>query len=314
MNKEKNKINKKESISDDFPLIFPKTRNKLGQKIEKYMRLVWDLHNKTKGITFSHNEKRAYYEELYSIFNEVSWRTLPFWGKTIFFGRWFYVISDYYMREYKIYELMEREIPDEKIFKLFNMRDKNTYGNNKKEKLIDSFNCIGFIPLPKEERDFFLKGTNILENEEIVSTPSIQDVKEIEHALNRIKNGEYSRPDIEPLKLLYINVRYPIKQILTEVENIIKHEQKNYYSKFPEIEPSFIKKTKDGRNDSYPFDEWERYLKIYMLKKLGKTNRELAEQFYHTKNENTVRQVLRDNQKAKTLSKNAVEENFPGKY
>ncbi len=48
-----------------------------------------------------------------------------------------------------------------------------------------------------------------------------------------------------------------------------------------------------------------------MLKQLGKTNRELVDQFYHDKkNVDPKRQILRDSQKAKNLSKNALTHSF----
>lgn len=119
---------------------------------------------------------------------------------------------------------------------------------------------------------------------------------------------------IDPMRFYSIDIKYPLKVIWNELKKLIKDDQQEWFTKRPEVKPHFIKETKDGRLDTYPFDEWERYLKVYMLKQQGKTTNELAKQFYSEYHQDPKRQLLRDYDKSKKLSQNALNGNFPGKY
>ena len=66
-----------------------------------------------------------------------------------------------------------------------------------------------------------------------------------------------------------------------------------------------------GRKDTYPFDEWERYLKVYDLKKDKKTYREIAQKIFNNKSENAIDKAKKAFKKAKILITAAEDNKFP---
>jgi hypothetical protein len=122
----------------------------------------------------------------------------------------------------------------------------------------------------------------------------------------------------DPLKIFLVDVRHNFqKEILPGLKEMIAAEQDLYFRKHQNEESLFRKLMRDGRTDAYPFDDWERYLKVYMLKKGGETSKQIEELFYpenYRMLTSSTRQVFKDAQHAHKLSQNAIKGNFPGKY
>ncbi|MCJ7804253.1 hypothetical protein MUP35_00760 [Patescibacteria group bacterium] len=179
---------------------------------------------------------------------------------------------------------------------------------NKYEKFIAlSANFLG-VPLKKDIRD------RILIHPCSFYAPTFNlPAYKVAHVLEKIELSPYS-----PVKILFVDVRYsPQKVLLPQLKTFLEREQRNYFALHPEEKNAFIKVMRDGRSDAYPFDDWERYLKVYMLQKGGMTSTQIQEQLYQ---ENyrmltpSTRQVFKDAQHARKLSENALRGDFPGEY
>jgi len=124
--------------------------------------------------------------------------------------------------------------------------------------------------------------------------------------------------------VVYLGVKLyrPEKELLEDFKNIMSELQEKYFQKYPDNKaPEFghIGYKKDLRSKkrpkSYPFDEWERYFKVYVMFELGKKQREIARQFFPQDAVGTGEgKISQDLKKARKLIKNAWEGDFPGKY
>ena len=286
-------------------------------------------------VKFTADEKRAYFEELYNILKQTEWKHLQPWAKTDFFKCWFAAISDDLLKASCKYELLKNQyLIKKKVTKKLDPLDMIRFLNEEQSKsgeLLDSIILLFGIWLEKYYLDFSLRkgfsreflrslfgdGEDSIGWYNTMPVKKMDSFKEIDNLENiSFRNAieRHGPRTKDALKILLIDIKPHTKTLLKQVEKIIEKEKQKYFEKYPEDKGLFVKKTKDGRDDTYPFDEWRRYLEVYILKQLGKTNRELAEQFYNKSNEKTIRQILRDNQKAKKLSINAVNINFPGTY
>jgi hypothetical protein len=133
-----------------------------------------------------------------------------------------------------------------------------------------------------------------------------------------IGGGTYNipsdEPNLEQLGLFFVNLNFPKETLLRQLEKRIENEREKYFGKYPDKRQLFEKRDRTGRLTDYPFDEWERYLKIFMLKQQGMTITGLVKQFYRRHLADPRSQVQRDQRKARKLSRNAIQRNFPGKY
>jgi hypothetical protein len=116
---------------------------------------------------------------------------------------------------------------------------------------------------------------------------------------------------------IFINVKYEVIDILESIKALIKKEQDLFFSQCLGRKSIYMKKDTLGRKDTYPFDEWARYLEIYILKQQGNKTDAVMQRFYPNfkiSGADPYRQLRRDIQKAKKLSHNAITGIFPGKY
>jgi len=117
---------------------------------------------------------------------------------------------------------------------------------------------------------------------------------------------------------LAVKIYKPKEQLIEQFASLVSKYQDEYFKLHPEdknIKFGHLERKVDGRSKSYPFDEWERYFKVYVMFELGKKQREIAEQLFPQaavgSGESKISQDLR---KARKLIKNAWEGDFPGKY
>lgn len=283
-----------------------KERNKNPSSHKELLRIFCE---EIKDVVYTADEKKAYFEYLYKLFEETEIDHLPSWEKVEFFWRWFIVISEEYLKAYIKYKLLKKQYGSLEIME---------------KKAIPFFRTVSelfkFTPAERSmnfylKRDFskdFMDRKKQFFGSPYTVTP-ILPVEKIDFKA-KINLDTYPPEQREALRMLLVNVQYPDKVILNEIKEIINKEQEIYYSIYASKKPLFIKKTSNGRYDTYSFVNWIRYLKVYMLKQQGKKNSELLKQFYNRYLEDPKSQLLRDNRKAKKLSKNAVAGNFPGKY
>ena len=66
-----------------------------------------------------------------------------------------------------------------------------------------------------------------------------------------------------------------------------------------------------GRKDTYPFEEWDRYLKVYDLKTEGKSFRMIAQIIFNDTSDSSVDKIKKSFKKSKCLIAAAEENKFP---
>ena len=118
--------------------------------------------------------------------------------------------------------------------------------------------------------------------------------------------------------ILEINIEKPIEILKTQCEEIIRIAQERYWHEMKNEnwfgEYRFLidfKRDRTGRLDTYPFEEWDRYLKVYDLKIDGKLYSEIAQKMFNSKNEDAIDKVKKAFKKAKILISAAEENRFP---
>jgi len=126
------------------------------------------------------------------------------------------------------------------------------------------------------------------------------------------------KKELPGIVYLAVKIYKPKEQLIEQFSSLVSEYQDEYFKLHPEdknIKFGHLERKVDGRSKSYPFDEWERYFKVYVMFELGKKQREIAEQFFPQdavgSGEAKISQDLR---KARKLIKNAWEGDFPGKY
>jgi len=166
----------------------------------------------------------------------------------------------------------------------------------------------------KSVRHPYEETTIYLGSQDISTTSESQHfaIKDFSTYLESIYNGSTPR-DLYP----QVKIFYSKEKLMKDFEDFIDEQQTLYFKNHPEdkiIEYGHFEKKSDNRKKNYPFYEWERYLKLHILKNMGKKPAELAKQFFNTYNVSTNRQVNTYNKKAINLSRNAMKGDFPGKY
>lgn len=122
--------------------------------------------------------------------------------------------------------------------------------------------------------------------------------------------------------ILEIDIEKPIEILMEQVKEINKTAQEKYWEEMKDEnwfgEYRFLadfkrdqKGQRKGRKDTYPFDEWDRYLKVYDLKLNGKSYREIAQKIFNDKNENATDKAKKAFKKAKILITAAEDNKFP---
>ncbi len=285
---------------------YQSTNAALKLRTKTYLKL---LNEELMDVEYSPDEKKAHFKWLYNLFGQINSKEFDPWERTSFFGKWFTVISNEYMKAFMKYNLSLKQYFSQKKTGKFTVPALG-------EANIISFltNLVLRLPVDDLIEDTVKCGQHSIFPPAKVFT--IEEIKRELFNLNRFKRL-YLNHGYASLRFQRINIQYPTEIILEKMRIIIEQEKQKYFSYFPEREPLVRKKTAKGIRDvtanSYRFDEWERYLKVYMLKQQGVTSKTIGDQFY-SKNQDPLRQVKRDNQKAKILSNNAVAGNFPGKY
>jgi hypothetical protein len=309
-----------------------KEKGEKGKKESSYSeKLRKRFYKEIEDVKYTIDEKRTYFEELYKLFIQIEWQQLYPWDRFRFLRQCFVFVSDEFLKANLKYELLRKQIVHVPVSPindldvetendLLDMEDdyiwyveSSDYFDKKGKRFytiaidyFDEFISKEYINylfkklIPDSIKDASLGQSFIAQR----TTP-----KELDF-ISELEKYKY----IDPMRFYSIDIKYPLKVIWNELKKLIKDDQQKWFTKRPEGKPHYIKETKDGRHDTYPFDEWERYLKVYMLKQQGKTTNELAKQFYSKYHQDPKRQLLRDYNKAKKLSQNALNGNFPGKY
>jgi len=289
------------------------------------------LEQAVESITLTGDKKKAYFKELYTLFKKARWKKLPLLDKVGFFRNWFIAISDEYIKAYAQLEVL-KEYNQSKIresreaSKKERSRDRYveglqlTYEMNRAENALKG--KFG-MPCDKDGRQTFLKDiwtrnkASKKDTHQFFYSPALQfppiwetsheEVTSIKEFLEPFKSisKDDNFPVIGALKLCYINVQYPDEVIIEKLSEIVRSAKKKYSRKFPK---GLQKK------NQMPFEEWERYLKMYIRHRSGITQEELAEEYYSPKQKDPKRQIARDILNAKKLSQNALTTNFPDKY
>lgn len=181
---------------------------------------------------------------------------------------------------------------------------------NDTKKLKDSINWDKAIADIKNREDsfndsnFFYKAVN--EN---------LDIKEFKTYMKQIKKGNI------PFRYFpAVEIYLPKEKLLRDFERFIDKIQKNYFERYPQhktIDFGHLKQKSDGRKDYYPFDEWERYYKAYILVEEQDMDRwDVAKKLIPTQHSLEHAKDLIDKAivRARKLLKNAWSGSFPGKY
>lgn len=294
-----------------------KEKGKKGKKESSSLEEIRKLfYKEIEDVKYTIDEKRTYYEELYKLFIQIEWRQLYPWHRFDFLRQCFVFVSDEYLKANLKYELLKKQfvhVPIPPINDLMDIENEYDYFDKKGKRFYTVATDYFGEFISKEFINYFFKKQipDTIKDASLGQSFIVQRTKPIE--INLISDLEKYKY-IDPMRFYSIDIKYPLKVIWNELKKLIKDDQQEWFTKRPEVKPHFIKETKDGRLDTYPFDEWERYLKVYMLKQQGKTTNELAKQFYSEYHQDPKRQLLRDYDKSKKLSQNALNGNFPGKY
>lgn len=290
-----------------------------------------------KGSNISVNRK-DYYVKLYELFKEAKWEHLNLSDKVHFFKNWFTAVSDKYITAFHVFKLLKPTFTGYAYYLHTFQHDEKKFtdyfGVTKKEidsKLKARCNKVFWDDLSKELQFFYVLSLKVFDIH-LDETGRNNDLQLV-FKENLRKGDSYTittKPawipskfpsEKELLKLrhqvgvipIFINVKYEENTILSKVKELIKYEQECFFSQCPEKKGIYIKRDLTGRKDTHQFDEWARYLEVFMLREQGKLLKQIADDFYD-KNSDQIRQVSRDQKKAQNLSNNAIQGNFPGKY
>jgi len=317
-----------------------KSKRKKSEKPSKQKELLSYFKKAIGDVKYSTDEKRVYFEELYNLSIQAQWKHLPPWERVKFFRRWFIAISEEYTKGYIKFEAIKKQhFSQKRTINPSELVTEHPWLNDNEEayRLCVSASAVFDLSLGKLLRDgslvlywlyplYYDKSSRFPLSFPMppVLHTSIEDALEGKRELEKWEKCGRTKKMMEAIKCFLIDVKYPAKVILEEIAKEVKEQQAQYFSKYPKDKSQFVKETVDGRTDTYPFDEWERYLKVYMLKQQGKSRTELAREFFPASRQiakaidsrmmNFKRQISTYSQKAKKLSKNAVTGNFPGKY
>lgn len=118
--------------------------------------------------------------------------------------------------------------------------------------------------------------------------------------------------------ILEVDIEKPVEILTEQCEKIIRIAQEKYWHEM-EDENYFgeykllidFKRDKKGRKDTYPFEEWERYLKVYDLKTEGESYREIARNIFNDTSESSIDKIKKSFSKAKFLITAAEKNKFP---
>lgn len=325
-----------EKYNDNLPLFDPITFEIIKSNTIDLLRPSLDIH-------YTPQEKKTFYKDLYDLFIETEWKHLPSWETVMFFEQWFRAVSKRYFEACMKFEHLKKEYSAGKerkrnkaVPELSHISSKLLKDINKlDDKLAQGIYMTAFafgIGFDKEHRKFTL---STLFKKDFVdfrhktwmmfSIPALTPPVYLSDEFKKSQFDKMVFPLIsntkmisklitEQLRTIHVNISYPTNVILDEIRRYLDTEQSKYYSKYPSTKPIFSQ-TKDGTTSKYPFDEWERYLKVHMLTQQGKTIYDLTDMFFKGKrNVNPERQISRDRQKARILSNNAMHGIFPGKY
>lgn len=295
------------------------------------------LYDTEISAKYTPQQNKFFYKELYDLFNKTKWKHLSSWDKVTFFTRWFTAVSDKYFESYKKFEQLKR---GHKATKTRNTKNKQFAqaekeisswlkglpDNDAKNIYVLAFSyAIGFT---LELREFTLRFLFSKKCSELrqqynalysipallppVYTPEQKRMKDIDKSFDEFIQNAIDLGEQE--MTLHINLNYPLKVILNSARDVIKNRQEDYYAKYPQ-HMAFFDKTASGVAAKYPFEDWEKYLKIHLLTKQGMTIKELARMFFKgRRNISPERQISTYRRKARKLSHNAVNGIFPGKY
>lgn len=122
--------------------------------------------------------------------------------------------------------------------------------------------------------------------------------------------------------ILEINIEKPIELLKIQFEEITKAAQEKYWEEMNDQnwfgEYRYLtdfKRDSRGRRDTYPFEEWDRYLEVFDFKQKhkDKTYKEITKLMFDSDKEEDVDKVKKDCKKARLLIKATEENKFPPK-
>jgi hypothetical protein len=122
--------------------------------------------------------------------------------------------------------------------------------------------------------------------------------------------------------VLEIDIEKPSEILMKEIQAIIKETQKQYWKEMNDEnwfgEYRYLidfKRHQKGKNkkDTYPFDEWTQYIRVFDLKREGKSNKEIAKIIFPNENfsDNTKKKIRNYHSTARFLIEAAEKNKFP---
>jgi len=283
-------------------------------------------------------QKHDYFKKLHELYSKSEWSHLSVPDRVVFFKRWFVAISDDYIKAFTMLKHLAPELTgwvylldtikaDRKKFEEYFKRPFNGIMT----KMRQDCNNKTWNDFSIESRFFYVLSKQVFG----LHVDEIGRDMDLNNAFRTFtKDFQFSVPSApafvldepvskeELLRLrgqvgvvpVFINVKYPFNEVLAKVREIFKHEQNSYFERNPD-RALYIKEDITGRKVTNRFVEWERYLKIYMLKAQGTKTADLMKRFYDEhRGDDPERQLRRDIEKAARLSANAIAGNFPGQY
>ena len=288
------------------------------------------FYKEIENVVVSTAERKAYFKDLFHLYvsdkntpwraGTNRWRHLPNHERVFFFRRWFVAIADEYIKAWHKHKAIADEFEADKFSALSILVLSLPVTKRYRYEALMTFPILE----TKGERE---EGSPFVDNDpeklwasfRPIWQPSFKEVIQIEKKRDvlskELKEIAYAPalPEYSALNLFYISVKYDIDEVFRILRPILEKKQDEYDSHFPQARQNYIKKDSKGRKDTYQFDEWDRYLRIYMLKGQGNSLSAIGKRFYRN-NLNPEVQVSRDKSKAENLSKNAIHHDFPGKY
>jgi len=200
---------------------------------------------------------KAYFQELHSLFLTTERKDLKSWEEVLFFRHWFVAISDIYVKIYlnyhnllRSYSIQKKNTGEWPPIVLWTSEKESTFLNSNKQ--AEQYYLLGKsldLPLPKRDE--------VLQFKNMFTFPPVRmltmDEADIEFRYNeRIKDLF----GYESLKVLRINLDYPIDVLMRVVKRAIEDAKTLRGNQAF----TFDKRDKKGRRDTYPFNDWARYI------------------------------------------------------
>ncbi len=283
-----------------------------------------------------------YFEVLYNLFQKTEWKHLTAADKVFFFRNWFVVISDEYAKAFTAFKETYPDFNGAAYHLETVLHDRahveKSFGvsaDNIIEKLKAECNSVFWNALSEDNQLLYLLVFHVLG----VHLDETGRWKDLHRSFDKdllgkdaysIETARAWKPSILPSSEevsrlesqvgvipIFVNLKYLVRDIEAEVRKIIKPAQEQYFAACPERKTMFIKEDSGGRADTYPFDEWRRYLEVYLLRRKGTILKDIPDKLkgnIYVNARALESQVSRDERYAKNLSYNALSGNFPGKY